>query len=145
MISPRVNDARDSSYPAKLDHLICASGTGVYLGAMKKKFFLGACLVALASSPAMAQVGVAETVVVTVENNVGLHVVISRGPGKSEVVEVSYKEIRQNPAAQEERLQQVFDKLFQQGFSLQGTYGGGGAGRSGSFLFNNTLIFTKRQ
>lgn len=112
---------------------------------MKKLFFWGACLVALASGPAVAQTGGVETVVVTVENNLGLHIVISRGPGKSEVVEVSYKEVRQNPTAEEEGLQQVFNKLFQQGFSLQGTYGGGGAGRSGSFLFNNTLIFTKRQ
>jgi hypothetical protein len=111
---------------------------------MKKLFFLWACLVALASSPVMAQTGVVETVVVTVENDIGLHIVISRGPGKSEVVEVSYKEVRQNPAAREEELQQVVDKLFRQGFGLQGTYGGGGAGRSGSFYSKNTLIFTKR-
>jgi hypothetical protein len=53
---------------------------------MKKLLFLGACLVALASSPAMAQTGEADVVIVKIsEGYSSLHIAIVHGTGKPEV------------------------------------------------------------
>jgi hypothetical protein len=56
---------------------------------MKKLLFLGACLVALASQPVMAQTGGADVVVVQVSFGLGAgQILISHGGGKTEVVEI---------------------------------------------------------
>lgn len=112
---------------------------------MKKLLILSTCLWALGFNPTLAQTGGVETVVVTVDDYLTLRIIISRGPGQSEVVEVPLKDIRQHPTARQETLQREFNKLFEQGFALQGTYGGGATDRGGSFMGHSTLVFTKRQ
>lgn len=105
---------------------------------MRKHLFFGLCLAALGAGPAMAQAGGPQTIVVTVQDNVDLHIVISRGPGNSEDVDVSAKDVRRNPHAREEALQQLFAKLQQEGYTLKSTFGGGF-----NYLIRSTLIFTR--
>ena len=108
---------------------------------MKKLFYLGACLVALASYPVMAQTGGPDVVVVrTTDSNEKLRIVVTHGEGKSEVLELPRKELKQSPTGQEEALQKVFAKLYHEGYHLSGTGGGGY-----NFLIRNTFIFTKGQ
>jgi hypothetical protein len=102
---------------------------------MKKLLFLGACLVALASQPVMAQTAGPEVVVVQAYFPIGTgRVVISRGPGKTE--ELEFKNgFRQTAAA--ESYQQVIAKLYQEGYSIKTSFS------STSGL--STLIFVKEK
>jgi len=107
--------------------LIRASEKGEYLGAMKKLFCLGAYLLASASSPVMAQTGGPDVVVVRTTDSAGyLRIVVTHGEGKSEVLELPRKDLKESPTGQEEALQKVFAKLYQEGYQLRGTGGGGG-------------------
>ncbi|MGI4884261.1 MAG: hypothetical protein ACRYFR_04810 [Janthinobacterium lividum] len=108
---------------------------------MKKLFFFGACLVALASSPAMAQTGGADVVVVRTTDSYGsLHVVVTHGEGKTEAFDFPAKDLKRAPNGQEEALQKVFAKLYQEGYQLRGTGGGGY-----NYLIRNTFVFAKGQ
>jgi hypothetical protein len=105
---------------------------------MKKLFFLGACLVALASSPVMAQTGTPDIVVMQVrETPTGsARIVLAYPGGKMEELDfkAGYTEKAQNEAASE--YQKLFTKLYQQGYSLKSTFGPG----SNSIY---TLVFVK--
>ncbi|GAA4498486.1 hypothetical protein GCM10023172_15590 [Hymenobacter ginsengisoli] len=105
---------------------------------MKKLLILSACLLALASSPVAAQTSGPEVTTVSIYNGLDMQIVITRGEGKSEVIVVSYKESRKNPTVREEACQKVFAKLYQEGYTLKGTYGGGYNSH-----IENTLLFIK--
>lgn len=108
---------------------------------MKKPFVLGACLVAVASSPAMAQTVAPDVVVVrTTDNYNNLRIIVTHGEGKTEVLELARKDLKQSPNGQEEALQKVFAKLYQEGYQLRGTGGGGY-----NYMIRNTFLFTKGQ
>ena len=90
---------------------------------MKKLLFLGACLVALASSPVLAQTGGAQVVVVQVSfYPSGGQMTISRGEGKTEVID--FKRSR-GQAAEVEAYQQTISKLYQEGYTLKSTFSDG--------------------
>jgi hypothetical protein len=102
---------------------------------MKKLLFLGACLVALASSPAMAQTGEADVVIVKIsEGYSSLHIAIAHGTGKPEVFDYKAKDLREDGAAA--ATQKILAKLYQQGYTLKGTYGGNQG-------YMSTLIFVR--
>jgi hypothetical protein len=93
---------------------------------MKKLFFLGACLVAFASQPGMAQTGGAETIVVRLQESAGrIYVVTATGSGKAEVSEVPIAGLTHKyivPVT--EVYQQTLSKYSQQGYTLKGMSGG---------------------
>jgi hypothetical protein len=90
---------------------------------MKRFLFLGACLVALASQPVMAQTGGADVVVVQVSFGVGAgQILISRGEGKTEIVTVKKNK---NEAFESEAYQQVIAKLYQEGYTIKSTFSDG--------------------
>lgn len=102
-----------------------------YFGAMKKLIFLAACLVALIFSPVMAQTsGAAVVVVQTYYIGLGaLRIAITRGEGKTE-----QREVKSKGNDQVEAVQKVIADLYQQGYSLKGTYGPGNGSQS-NFIF----------
>ena len=121
--------------------LIEASETTQYLGAMKTFMWLVAGRLTLAAAPAMAQAGGPDVVVVRTTDSFGdLRIVVTHGEGKTQVLELARKDLKQSPTGQEETLQNVFAKLYQEGYRLSGTGGGGY-----NYLIRNTFIFTKGQ
>jgi opacity protein-like surface antigen len=130
---------------------------------MKKLLFLGACLVALASSPVMAQTnkvqveswhtelaqtGGSDVVVVKVTESYGrIEFFIARAGRKPEHREFGFKQLKDkgedrfyNGSAEYTR--SLLMELAQQGYNLTTTYTSGGvAGGPGP----TTLVFTKRQ
>jgi hypothetical protein len=119
-----------------------------YFATMKKPLFLGACLVALASQPVLAQTGGADIVVVKVIESYGLlQVHIARAGSKPELREFGFKQLKEkgetnffNGSAEYTR--SLLVELAQQGYILTTTYpGSGNGGPAGP----TTLIFTKRQ
>jgi hypothetical protein len=107
---------------------------------MKKLFFIGACLLALGSTPAMAQTGGPEVVVVQLYyvGTSHLHIGITRASGQTEDIEVkaSFNDVRDHAAAV--AYQQAFAKLVREGYTLKSTIA-----QTGGALA--TLIFEKRQ
>jgi hypothetical protein len=106
--------------------------------AMKKLLFLGACLLALASQPVMAQAGGADVVLVKIaDNGLSLHMETVRGTGKPELLDLTGKEYRETGAATS-ATQRVIAKLCQEGYILKGSY-------AGQHSYFTTLIFIKGQ
>ena len=105
--------------------------------AMKKLLFLGACLVALASQPVMAQTGGADVVVVRVYDGTGKFV-IGRPGGKIEELSFNPNYTSKGLAESTDQLQKAIASLYQQGYTLKSTFGGAG----GSVA---TLIFVKEK
>jgi hypothetical protein len=107
---------------------------------MKKLLFLGACLVALASQPVKAQAAGPQVVVVRVNDGGGLgsHLVIIRGEGKREELDFATGISTKALGASGEVMQQVFTKLYQEGYTLKSTFGGGQG-------FTSTLVFVKEK
>jgi hypothetical protein len=106
---------------------------------MKKLLFLGACLVALASQPVMAQTGGADVVIVKVFEMTGtLRIAISHGEGKTEVVEAVGGGSKKDIVTSSESLHKVIAGLYQQGYSLKSTFDGNQGVLS-------TLVFVKGQ
>jgi hypothetical protein len=91
--------------------------------AMKKLMFLGACLVALASQPVMAQTGTPEVIVVRISETLGIggiHLVIIRPDGKGESVDVTGVGMTEKKLIESgQAYQRVFAKLYQEGYSLK--------------------------
>jgi hypothetical protein len=106
---------------------------GTIFAAMKKALFLGACLVGLASQPVMAQTSGPDVVVVRVyEYSSRLQITVSRGEGKTEMIQA--KGGYQNQASSGEVLQKVLLGLYQQGYMLKGSVTTD-AGGIGTFVF----------
>lgn len=99
---------------------------GSIFAAMKKLIFLGACLLALASQPVLAQTGGLSVVTVRISQGAGrVYVAISNGTGKAEVSEVetpNYTNKNIGPIA--DIFQQTVVRLSQQGYTLKGMSGG---------------------
>jgi hypothetical protein len=115
---------------------------------MKKLLFLGACLVALASQPVMAQTGAADIVVVKVSESGGyLQFDIARPSSKPEHREFTLKQLKEKGdsyfiSGQAEYTRLLLVELAQQGYTLTTTYSSNySAAGSGP----TTLVFTKRQ
>jgi hypothetical protein len=109
-----------------------------YFGVMKKLFFLGACLVALASQPSKAQTGVGDVVVVRIVEGSTVYVTITRGVGKSEQLEFANNYHGKGSNSTVESYYQFVSKLYQEGYSLKSTIASG-TGAS------TILIFVKGQ
>ncbi|RZL13440.1 MAG: hypothetical protein EOO62_08125 [Hymenobacter sp.] len=79
---------------------------------MRKLFWMGASLLALAAAPAMAQAGAPAVVVVQLYySGIGTgHVAVTRGEGKTEDIEYKVTNIKQHTAA--ETYQRVFAQLY---------------------------------
>jgi basic membrane lipoprotein Med (substrate-binding protein (PBP1-ABC) superfamily) len=91
--------------------------------AMKKLLFLGACLVALASQPLMAQTGGSNVVVVRVhDSGVNIELVINRGKGQSELIKFNSGVSDKHLQEAAEGYQQALAKLYQEGYSLKSTF-----------------------
>jgi hypothetical protein len=106
---------------------------------MLKLFFWCSCLLALAASPTLAQTsGPAIVVVKVYENSYHLMMDIARPDGKHEKREYKQRDLKPEGAAAE-FTRQLLAQLYQEGYGLTSTYGGGD--RYGNL---NTLVFTKR-
>jgi hypothetical protein len=124
---------------------------------MKKLFFLGACLVALASQPVKAQLqstapdmvimkgrgmtqpSGADVVVVRVGDGTNAsQLIIVRGPGKNEVVDLITSTNTKALISSGEAIQQAIAGLYREGYSLKSTF----SGYQGSV---STLIFVKEK
>jgi hypothetical protein len=105
---------------------------------MKKVLFLGACLVALASSPAMAQTGPDVVVVKVFEGVVSMRIAVTHGQGKTEIIESDGGGGKKDIVASAETLQKLIAGLLQQGYTLKSTFGGVQGNMS-------TLVFVKGQ
>lgn len=101
---------------------------------MKKLLFLGACLVALASQPVMAQTDGPEVIVVqTYQSRLNLgRMIIDRGLDKPEIAEFKLNPQEEQATA----FQKLFAKLALQGYVLKSTF----SIESGV----TTLVFGKR-
>ncbi|MGI4822687.1 MAG: hypothetical protein ACRYFV_15870 [Janthinobacterium lividum] len=101
---------------------------------MKKLLLLSACLLALGSSPVMAQTGTPAVAVVRNWAN-GLasgHLLIDRD-GKTEQVDYNAATTAKGVESEAEAVRQVVAKLYQEGYSLKAS------------LSPNLLIFVKGQ
>ncbi|MFD1874263.1 hypothetical protein [Hymenobacter bucti] len=106
---------------------------------MKKLLFLGACLVALASQPVMAQTGGADVVVVRIaDGSNASQLVIVRGPGRNERIDLSSSINNKSLTSTGEAIQQATAKLYQEGYILKSTFSGQGG-------FVSTLVFVKEK
>jgi hypothetical protein len=112
---------------------------------MKKILGVGACLLALAASPVLAQTGQADVVVVKVkEYSAYMEFGIARAGRKPEYRLFKPAALRELGDGKEiggtaEATRQLLIELAQQGYSLTTTYSDGNdAGRT-------TLVFTKKQ
>ncbi|OGX83492.1 hypothetical protein [Hymenobacter coccineus] len=92
---------------------------------MKKLLLLSACLLALAARPAAAQTPSPEIVVVRIyEFPTKVHLVITRGEGKSEVMEFDSGASDKRLTASGEGYYKFINKLYQEGYALQSTFPG---------------------
>lgn len=119
---------------------------------MKKFLCGGACLVALALSPAHAQTGGhptavaapadgSDVVVVKVYENASyLTLDIARATGAREKREYKPRDLGERGPGAAELTRQLLAQLAREGYVLTSTYGGGGD-RFGNL---NTLVFTRR-
>lgn len=110
---------------------------------MKKLLFLGACLVALASQPVMAQTGGADIVVVRVaEYSSRTHLTVERAGQEPEEVEFDWDSRigKKWPRASKGYLD-ALSKLYQQGYQVQATIPGTSFNNGGTTY--TTLIFSK--
>lgn len=105
---------------------------------MKKLFFIGACLVAFASQPVMAQTGGPSVATVRISQGAGrVYIATSTGAGKAEMSEIetpSYTNKNIGPIA--DIYQQTIAKLSQEGYTLKAMSGGDNV---------TTLVFTKEK
>lgn len=92
---------------------------------MKKLFFIGACLLALGSTPVLAQTGGLDVVVVRVVfNGARLVMAVSHGEGKTETTQadVPLSQVK-NAAPIAEAYQRIIAKLTAEGYTLKGMNG----------------------
>jgi hypothetical protein len=99
------------------------SNSAHYFAAMKKLIFLGACLVALASQPVMAQTGEPQVIIVRVYDAGGnVELAVSRGNGKPELLKFDAGIRDKDLLAAAEGYQQALAKLYQEGYTLKSTF-----------------------
>ncbi|MGI4834838.1 MAG: hypothetical protein ACRYFK_15390 [Janthinobacterium lividum] len=104
---------------------------------MKKLLFLGALLLALACR-AQAQTAPADIVVVRIfDSGASINAIITRGEGKNEKVAFDSGGFDKRLQASSEGYYTLFQKLYQEGYTLQSTFGPGNNGLT-------TLLFIKK-
>lgn len=104
---------------------------------MKKLFFLGACLVVLASSPVHAQATKGEVVVVRIVDKASQgKVVVVRPGGKTEELALNQSLNSKGLVEAGLTLQQLVTTLTHEGYTLKSTF-------TSSEGFGATLIFIK--
>jgi len=110
---------------------------------MKKLLFLGACLVALASSPVMAQTGGADIVIVRVaEYSSNTHLTVERVGQEPEEIEFDWdSRIGKKWGRASKGYLDALSKLYQQGYQVQATIPGASFNNGGTTY--TTLVFTK--
>jgi hypothetical protein len=109
---------------------------------MKKLFFLGACLIALASQPVMAQTGGPDVLVVRVTEGIRrVNVSITTPDGKSEQLQFENGAIGERLDNSGQGYQKVFARLYQQGYRLQSTF----SAEAAQSDVRTTLVFVKGQ
>jgi hypothetical protein len=90
---------------------------------MKKLLFLGACLVALASSPVKAQTAEPQVIVVRVlEDPRNIYVSITRPDGQTEDRKLESGLGTKGLTASSKAFHQLISSLYQQGYRLQSTF-----------------------
>lgn len=101
---------------------------------MKKLLFLGACLIAFASQPVLAQTGEPDVVLVHFYHlgTPKLHVTIVRGTGKPEE-----QEFKGSDTEETQLCQQIITKLYREGYTLKSTFA--------TSVAPNNLLFVKGQ
>jgi hypothetical protein len=112
---------------------------------MKKLFFLGACLLALASRPVLAQTAGADVLMVRVmEHGAGeSHLVIERpGQAPEEIKFKFWSNLSKGPSAAAGYLA-ALKKLYEQGYQIQAVIPGALIGTTGAGITESTLIFVK--
>jgi hypothetical protein len=110
---------------------------------MKKLLFLGACLVALASSPVMAQTGGADVVTVRVVEEVRHSRLWINWPGREpELIEFEWNDKEGKGANAGKGYEAAVNKLYLQGYHLQGVIPGLALSGPG-FYTQSTLVFIK--
>jgi hypothetical protein len=88
---------------------------------MKKRFLLCACLLALAA-PLQAAVAPPDIVVVRIYEGAHTTIIITRGEGKSEKIEIE-NGIRDKRLIQaNEGYYKLFERLYQEGYTVQSTF-----------------------
>ena len=101
---------------------------------MKKILLFGFCLLALSSSPVIAQTGGPGVIVVIVAPN---KAVITREDGKSELMSLPNGTSDKNLTAHSEWCQKLISKLYQEGYVIKSTFS--------ETDYRTTLIFVKGQ
>lgn len=92
---------------------------------MKKLLLLGACLLALGSSPVAAQAGGPGVAVVSIVNlGPSYKAVITREDSKSEALEIPNGGSDKRLMATSQGFQKLISKLYQEGYTLKSTFGG---------------------
>jgi hypothetical protein len=110
------------------------------LAAMKKLLFLGACLVALASQPVMAQTSGPDVVIVRVEESYSgkLKLFVERAGQETEAI--VFEETKKENMGK--GYYPFLNKLYQQGYQMQGIIPGAMI-TSGFAVTTSTLVFVK--
>jgi len=88
---------------------------------MKKLFFLCACLLALATQPCAAAAP-PEIVVVRIYEGSHTVIIITRGEGKSEKIEVDNGITDKKLIQANEGYYKVLERLYQEGYTVQSTF-----------------------
>ena len=88
---------------------------------MKKLLLLCACLLALAS-PLRVQADPPEIIVVRIYEGGKTTIIITRGEGKSEKVEIENGQSDKKLVQASEGYYKIFERLYQEGYTLQSTF-----------------------
>jgi hypothetical protein len=104
---------------------------------MKKLLLLGACLVALASSPVMAQASEPEVLVLRIDDGNG-YMVIAWPDGKTEELQFNALSTKKGLVTSSAQFQKLIASLYKQGYVLKSTF----AGQQAVFT---TLVFIKEK
>ncbi len=111
---------------------------------MKKLFWLCACLLALLVNPVTCSAQSPDIVVVRIADAGGkVRCAITGAKGRSEVVEFDSGASEKSLTAAGQGYYNVFDKLYQEGYSLQSTFTGQGIIGSNVYTSLITLLFVK--
>ncbi len=105
---------------------------------MKKLLLLGACLWALATPPGVAATPT-DMIVVRIYEGTHTTIVITRGEGKSEKIEIDNGITDKRLVQANEGYYQVFERLYQEGYTVQSTFTTAYAADRGF----TTLLFVK--
>jgi hypothetical protein len=105
---------------------------------MKKLLLPGACLWALATLPSVAATP-PDIVVVRIYEGAHTTIIITRGEGKSEKIEVDNGLTDKKLIQANESYYKVFERLYQEGFTVQSTF----ATVYSATVGFTTILFTK--